>query len=52
MEPIISLKNITFRYQADQIQPALQDLSLTVNKGEWVAIIGHNAQANRLWLKR
>ncbi|GFK20618.1 energy-coupling factor ABC transporter ATP-binding protein [Tetragenococcus halophilus] len=42
MEPIISLKNITFRYQADQIQPALQDLSLTVNKGEWVAIIGHN----------
>ncbi|GMG61522.1 energy-coupling factor ABC transporter ATP-binding protein [Tetragenococcus halophilus] len=42
MEPIISLKNITFRYQADQVQPALQDLSLTVNKGEWVAIIGHN----------
>ncbi|GMG65850.1 energy-coupling factor ABC transporter ATP-binding protein [Tetragenococcus halophilus] len=42
MEPIISLKNITFRYQADQVQSALQDLSLTVNKGEWVAIIGHN----------
>ncbi len=42
MEPIISLKNITFRYQADQVQPALQDLSLTVNKEEWVAIIGHN----------
>ncbi|MCF1685436.1 energy-coupling factor ABC transporter ATP-binding protein [Tetragenococcus halophilus] len=42
MEPIISLKNITFRYQVDQVQPALQDLSLAVNKGEWVAIIGHN----------
>lgn len=42
MKPIISLKNITFRYQDEQVQPALQDLSLTVDKGEWVAIIGHN----------
>jgi len=42
MESIINLKNITFRYQDDETRPALSDLSLTVNKGEWVAIIGHN----------
>lgn len=42
MESIINLKNITFRYQDDETRPALSDLSLTINKGEWVAIIGHN----------
>lgn len=42
MESIINLKNITFRYQEDDTRAALQDLSLTINKGEWVAIIGHN----------
>ncbi len=42
MEPIINLENITFRYQAEDDKPALQDISLHINKGEWVAIIGHN----------
>ncbi|GMA47951.1 energy-coupling factor ABC transporter ATP-binding protein [Tetragenococcus muriaticus] len=42
MEPIINLKNITFRYQGEQTRTALQNVSLTVNKGEWLAIIGHN----------
>lgn len=42
MEPIVELKDLTFRYQPDDEKPALDQVSLTINKGEWVAIIGHN----------
>lgn len=42
MKPIIDLKNITFNYHQESQRPALQDVSLTINPGEWVAIIGHN----------
>ncbi|MDR3190763.1 MAG: energy-coupling factor ABC transporter ATP-binding protein [Lactobacillaceae bacterium] len=41
MSAMIELKNVSFTYPEAK-QPALQDLSLTVNKGDWVAIIGHN----------
>ena len=42
MKPIIDLKNITFNYHQESQRPALKDVSLTINPGEWVAIIGHN----------
>ncbi|EOT46387.1 MULTISPECIES: energy-coupling factor ABC transporter ATP-binding protein [Enterococcus] len=42
MEPIVELKDLTFRYQPDDEKPALDQVSLTINEGEWVAIIGHN----------
>lgn len=42
MEPIVELKDLTFRYQPDDEKPALDQISLTINEGEWVAIIGHN----------
>lgn len=42
MKPIIELRNITFRYQDDDPKPALEDVSFTINEGDWVAIIGHN----------
>lgn len=42
MDPIIELKNITFKYDPEDARPALNDVSLTIEKGEWVAIIGHN----------
>lgn len=41
MQPIIEMKDLTFRYQEDQI-PALNKVSLNINQGEWIAIIGHN----------
>lgn len=41
MEPIIEMKNITVRY-SDEQEPALKDVSFSIKKGEWVAIIGHN----------
>lgn len=41
MEPIIELKNIEFSYQEDT--PAvLKDINFSIQKGEWIAIVGHN----------
>lgn len=42
MKPIIEMKNITFRYQVEDTIPALNDVSLSIHQGEWIAIIGHN----------
>lgn len=42
MNPIIELKEITYKYQEDSEQLALDRLSLTIQPGEWVAIIGRN----------
>ena len=47
-EKIIEFDNVTFIYDADdeetQVQafPALTDVSLAINKGEFVAVLGHN----------
>lgn len=40
--PIIEFKNITYTYPSDKKNSALKNISYTVSKGEWVAIIGHN----------
>lgn len=42
MKPIIELNNIKFSYDPDEPQPALNDISFSIEKGEWVAIVGHN----------
>lgn len=42
MEPIITLDKIQFSYQQEEQRVALNDVSFSINKGEWVAIIGHN----------
>ena len=40
---IISLQEVTFTYKEDKtIRPAVNNVSYTVNEGEWVAIVGHN----------
>lgn len=39
--PLIELNNISFQYYGQE-HKALNDVSLTINKGEWVALIGHN----------
>ena len=47
-EKIIEFKNVTFIYDADDETaevkdlPALTDVSLAINKGEFVAVVGHN----------
>ena len=43
---IIEFQNVTFRYESDDegvvLAPAVKDLSLSINEGEFVAILGHN----------
>lgn len=38
---MIELQNVGFRYDGAD-QPALTDVSLTIRKGEFVAVVGHN----------
>ncbi|MFB5401686.1 energy-coupling factor ABC transporter ATP-binding protein [Enterococcus avium] len=41
MNPIIEINQIEFSYQ-EEATPALKDISFSIKKGEWVAIVGHN----------
>lgn len=40
-QPIVALNNISFQYPNNETD-ALQDVSLEISKGEWIAIIGPN----------
>lgn len=40
--PIIEVENLTFRYDKRMEKETLSDVSFSINKGEWVAIVGHN----------
>ena len=43
---IIEFKNVTFRYESDDegvvLAPAVKDFSLTINEGDFMAVLGHN----------
>jgi energy-coupling factor transport system ATP-binding protein len=39
-EPIIEVKHVSYKYENDV--EAVEDVSFTVNKGEYVTLIGHN----------
>ncbi|WLP85610.1 energy-coupling factor transporter ATPase [Mycoplasma seminis] len=39
---MIKVDNITFRYRENDINPALKNVSFTIEKGQYVAILGHN----------
>ena len=41
MKPIIEINQIEFSYQ-EEATPALKDISFSIKKGEWVAIVWHN----------
>ncbi|WP_347548073.1 energy-coupling factor ABC transporter ATP-binding protein [Pseudalkalibacillus hwajinpoensis] len=41
MKELISVQNVSFRYQEEHPY-VLKDVSLSVQKGEWLAIVGHN----------
>lgn len=41
MDDIIRVDNLVYQY-ADATRPALNDVSLRIHRGDWVAVIGHN----------
>lgn len=50
MEPIIELKNVTFQYPGAS-KPVLQDVDLTIEKGDFVAILGGNGSGKSTMCK-
>ncbi|CZQ93525.1 abc transporter [Trichococcus palustris] len=42
MNDIIELRNVTFSYSEEDSIPALNNVSLSIHQGEWIAIIGPN----------
>lgn len=40
--PILTIKNVSFRYDLRHEDYALSDVSLVVSKGEWLTILGEN----------
>ena len=40
MDTIIEIKDLTFGYSSDQ--EVLKNINLSINKGEWITILGHN----------
>ncbi|ETA74221.1 energy-coupling factor ABC transporter ATP-binding protein [Ligilactobacillus equi] len=42
MSEVIKIKNLTYRYDEEQSKPTLDNLNLTIEAGQWVALIGHN----------
>ena len=43
-EPFIKIENLSYLYEDDSVDnsPALEELSLEIEKGEFVAVLGHN----------
>lgn len=43
-DTILKFDNVTFRYDGDEVTlpPAVENLSLEIKKGEFVAVLGHN----------
>lgn len=42
METILDVQHLTYTYLEEDIRPALDDVSFSVESGEWIAIIGPN----------
>ncbi|MBN2287529.1 MAG: energy-coupling factor transporter ATPase [Tissierellales bacterium] len=50
MNPIISIKNVSFKYSKDEML-ALDNISLDISQGEFVAILGHNGSGKSTMAK-
>lgn len=41
-QELISIKNLSFKYEEEAEENILKNISLSVGKGEWISIVGHN----------
>lgn len=48
---LISLENIEYRYSAEQENYILKNVSLTIEKGEWITLIGANGSGKSTLVK-
>lgn len=52
MEPIIELEKINYKYQPDDLRPALKDVSFTIDKVSGSLLLDTMVQENRHLPKR
>ncbi|MFC5559486.1 energy-coupling factor ABC transporter ATP-binding protein [Ureibacillus thermophilus] len=53
MTEILSFNNVSFSYTPDKpdARKAVENVSFTVNEGEWIAIVGHNGSGKSTMVK-
>ncbi|MFC4355353.1 energy-coupling factor ABC transporter ATP-binding protein [Chryseomicrobium palamuruense] len=52
MTAIIDLRDVTYTYPAEEeTRPAVANLTLTIEQGEWIAIVGHNGSGKSTMAK-
>ena len=53
-EPLIKIEDLSYLYEdsAPDAHPAIKKLSLEIQKGEFVAILGHNGSGKSTLIKR
>lgn len=53
MTEILSFQNVSFSYTPDKpdARKAVENVSFTVNEGEWIAIVGHNGSGKSTMVK-
>lgn len=53
MPEILSFQNVSFSYNPDnpQLKKAVDNISFSVNEGEWISIVGHNGSGKSTTVK-